>query len=360
MYLYALFILLAICAFTDVMIPEKKRTFRYEWAFFSIIFILFFLSAFRFERGTDWFTYEDYFAYLQGGADGWLEPGFTLLNRLVHSVSSNYSCMVFAVSAIVFVLKPKALYTLATYPFVALLTWYAISLADIFPVRQTIASALLLYSVIFIVRKQFVPFLILIVLATTFHASSFIFFIAYYLFHLRISRRLSVLAFAGSFIVAFGAQGLMEKVLTSLSNPIVQEKIGSYLSAGTDETYGSIRSAKDILIRGFVNRGMILILVFTLLNNLRKHDPVLNGWGNLFVFGSIVFAFMTSVNVALGRLSVYFDLAQLFIFAYLFKLRMSTGDRVIVYSLLALYLFYRFYGVVNNYYELYIPYKSVF
>lgn len=360
MYLYLIFFILTLLSFGDIWIEPKNRGPKYKLIFAFTIICLFVLSAFRLEMGTDWDRYEEYFDASTWGFDGWMEYGFTLLNKLVYSISSNYSVMVFVVASIVYTLKPQVIYKLAPYPFLALLMWYVVGIADIFPVRQTISSALLLYSIIFVINKKIWPFLMIVILASLFHSTALIFIVTYFIFDIRISRLVSVTAFIGSFIFAVTAQAAISDLLGAISNPILQEKLNAYLSMGADETFGSIYSSRQVIIRGFVNRGLIMFIVFVLLNNKNKEDRVLNGWVNMFVFSSLCYFILCSVNIALGRLVSYFDLSQIFIFTYLFKLRMTPVNKLVLFGMLIIYLLYRFYGVVNNYYDLYVPYTSIF
>lgn len=361
MYLYLTFGVLAIFSFLDILIERENRPNYYGITFTLTVLFLFIISAFRLERGTDWITYASYFGnFADSNYEGWMEPGFTFLNRAAHFICGNYAFMVFVTAVIIYSIKPRIIYKLAPYPFLVLLTWYSISIADIFPVRQTIASVFIIYSIPFIVRRKLIPFLFCVVLAFTFHASAFIFVAAYFIFNIRISRFWGVTFFVSSFILAFLAESVLSDLLGMISNPFIQERIEGYLAFGADNTFGSIYSTKEVLIRGFINRGMIIALIFLLLNPLRKTDKTFNLWVNMFVFGSIGFAFLTAVNVALGRLTIYFDLAQIFIFAYIFKLKMDRANKMLFFAIIVLYLLYRFYGVMNNYYDLYVPYKSLF
>lgn len=361
MYLYVIFGLLSLLALWDVLLVPEKRPKGYGMVFFFVAFCLFVLSAFRYERGADWLAYEAYFRHCSvWDAESWMEPGYTWLNKVINVVARNYSLMVLVGSTIIYALKPRVIYLLAPFPFVALLAWYAISIADIFPVRQTIASAFILYSVIFIIRRQFVPFLIWVIVAATFHLTALIFVVAYFIFTVRLSSFWSLIVFVGSFVLAFMAQDIMVQILGSISNPIIQERLEHYLEQGADNTFGSAYSTSQVLLRGFLNRGIIMALVFGLLNRRRTDDVVFNGWVNLFIFSSAFFALLSTVNVALGRLVAYFDLSQIFIFSYIFTRNMNRPNRMLIYSILLLYMVYRFYGVVNNYYDLYVPYKGLF
>lgn len=362
MYLYLIFGILTILAFLDVFCVKTARSRPiYQTLFISICLFLFLLSALRYDRGTDWSAYLNYFRLSSDwNFQGWMEWGFTMLNKLVNLISDNYSVMVFVVTLLVYLIKPKVIFDLAPYPFVTLWIWYGMSIADIFPVRQTIATAFVLYSFVFVVKRKFIPFFIWVFLASLFHLSSLIFLVTYFLYNRYLSRFWCVTLFVAGFVVAFVAKDIVSNFLAAIPSQIIQERINDYLEWGSDTTFGSAYSTTEVLVRGFVNRSMIMVMIFAILNDFRKTDPVFNGWVNLFVFSGICFAMLSSVNVALGRLVVYFDISQIFVFSYLFCKKMSVPNKLIVFGVITVYLLYRFMGVVNNYYDLYVPYKSIF
>lgn len=288
-----------------------------------------------------------------------MEGGFTLLNKLVAQVSSNYSVMIIVVAAIIYSIKPRIIYKLSPYPFVALLVWFAMNLGDIFPVRQSIASALTMWSMLYVVQRRFWPFAILVALASTFHTTAAIFLLTYFICPLRIERMWAFALFVGSFVVAFAFEGVVSNLLEVLNNPLIQERLDSYMEAGNDETFGMLYSARQVLVRGFVNRGMIMAVIFFAINKLRRDDAVFNGWCNMFLLSSVMFFMLSAVNVALGRLTTYFSTAQMFLLPYLFVRMQGRNNRIIIFVVLVLYLLYRFHGVVSNYEYLYIPYNGL-
>ena len=53
-------------------------------------------------------------------------------------------------------------------------------------------------------------------------------------------------------------------------------------------------------------------------------------------------------------------MAQIMLLPYIFTMRMNRGTVYIIVSLLIIYFFIRFNGIVMNYYDVYIPYKFCF
>lgn len=361
MYLYVIFAILVILAFWDIVKPAYRRHKYHIIIFNFVILCLFVISAFRIERGTDWGSYEYYYKLAANwDFDGWMEIGYTLFNKVVNLLSNNYSVFVFIVAMVIYASKPKIIYNFSPFPFVALLVWWTINFADVFPTRQTLASALVVYSYIYIYRRQFIPFVILILCASSIHLSSSIFFVSYFLFDYKLNRSFMLCMFFGAYIIAFISDSIMSNILSGIPIHIIQDRIITYTEQGADNVFGMIYSTRQVLIRGLINRGLIMFLVFTILNNLRDNNSFFNWLVNNFMLGSIIFGLLTSVNVALGRLASYFDISQIFIIPYVFTAKMDVNNKLIVFSILILYLGYRFYGVVNNYYDLYIPYKALF
>ena len=151
----------------------------------SVFLILFALSACRLNVGNDYAKYVEFMHLVNCDAYVPTEIGFNLLVKLIYGVSGfeNY-LLVFAVYAFVTV-------------FVFLLAMYEQS--DDFPltfflfmslgyyfqtfstVRYYLALALALYSIKFVLRRQWVRFLVLILLGSTFHKSLLVVIPLYFL-----------------------------------------------------------------------------------------------------------------------------------------------------------------------------------
>lgn len=79
----------------------------------------------------------------------------------------------------------------------------------------------------------------------------------------------------------------------------------------------------------------------------------------MYFYSFIVFIAVTPLSVALGRLTTYTDMSQLFLLPYIFNLKATSTSKTILMLIIISYLAVRFNGVIFNYRDLYIPYHCV-
>lgn len=359
MYLYVLFFILLVLSLCEIINPYEIKNMLHKYVFFNVICVFFLLSSLRWETGTDWDTYNEYFHRFEGIdiSEGWLEPGYTFLSMFVKNTFDNYSVLLCTMAVIIYSFKSKVIYDYSPLPLVSLFAWLTISLADIFPTRQFIALALTFYSLRYIIEHKKLKFVICVILASLFHASSLIFIAAYYVFNRKFDRKILIGVILTSYAVAFLAESLVSNILGSI--PMIEDRISVYMD-DPDNTFGSAYSVKDIIVRGFVNKLLIFIPIFTIMWSSVKSDRMLNGIVNLIIFGTILSVLVTTIAPPLARIGMYYDVnIQILLFPYFLILCKNQFDRVIIFFVISLYFLYRFYGVIINYYDNYIPYKSI-
>lgn len=361
MYLYLIFIALVLVAFQDVFhsstlrSPAKKKLF---WAFVCL-FIL--ISGFRWDTGTDWQSYYDHFkTFEEITFEGDMEPGYNFLNSLNTNIIPHYSFHLFVLAVLAIVPIAITIQRYSVYPFVSMLVWMTMNLGNIFPVRQTVAISLLAYSINFIIRKQKWKFVLTLAIAFTFHFSSIVFAFAYFLFNCHFSRKTIVVIMCSAIMVSLVSSSLITDVLYFVGGSFFQEKLETYIEMNSDNTFGQAFTPQQIIFRGLINRSIIILLSFCLLENLRKRDKLLNGLVNWYCVACVLFVLVVPISPTLGRLAVYYNSSQYFIIPYIFKAPFSRRSMSILFVLVLLYCCVRFRGVVNNFKDCYIPYKSVF
>ena len=151
----------------------------------SVFLILFALSACRLNVGNDYAKYVEFMHLINCDAYVPTEIGFNLLVKLIYGLSGyeNY-LLVFAVYAFVTIL----VFLLAMYEQsddFPLTFFLFMSLGYYFQtfstVRYYLALALALYSMKFVLRRQWVRFVVLILLGSTFHKSLLVVIPLYFL-----------------------------------------------------------------------------------------------------------------------------------------------------------------------------------
>ena len=359
MYLYIIFILLTISSVLEIFNIRIKQlpnlNSKLYWTFVLIFFIL---STFRWENGTDWDTYLQYYHWLtQVTCIGYMEPGFTLLTS-INSVFFNYTTQLGCVAFLSIVPIAWKYHKISPYPLFTLLIWYSTTFANIFPVRQSIAIALFVTSWKFIEEKRLKSFIGVIILAATFHITVLITIPIYFLWHKKFAT--STLIFSIIIISAFSIVGdkIISNMLLILGGDLVKQKLEFYLE-NSSENFGSAYSPIQVLIRGILNRSFIFFPLLFLLKDIRYTNEKLNSYINIYFFSFVLFLLVSPLSIALGRLCMYSDIIQAILIPFIFTGNTTRENKCILFILIIGYFLIRFRGIIFNYQDLYIPYNFV-
>lgn len=359
MYLHVLFYILCLISFGELAkLRIRDIPYFYKMAYWGIIYIIIFLSTFRWENGTDWKPYYEYYSLVGLFPEqAYMEPGFTLLCYIDYQWLSYTSHLgVIAILAIVPV--ARRIRDFSPFPLLSLLIWFSVSFAHMFPVRQTIAVSLFVFSWKYIQEKRFKPYICILIIAATFHYTVLIALPVYFLWHKYIPTKIYIWVIGIIVLASIIASNLISNLLYSLGGSFFEAKLNAYLD-NPDSNFGSAYSPMQTLIRGCINRCFYFIFPLFFLNIKRKEIPVLNGMFNMYFYSFIVFIAVTPLSVALGRLTTYTDMSQLFLLPYIFNLKATSTSKTILMLIIISYLAVRFNGVIFNYRDLYIPYHCV-
>ena len=139
------------------------------------------IAGLRYETGGDWDAYTELFAssptfsrlinHPAEIADQHVEEGFALLCALVKSMGGTVQHLFFVVTTINITLISVALHKYTKYPVVALLCYYGILYfnLEMIYIRQAMAVALCFFALQYIEPRQIVRYMLIIMLACTFH-----------------------------------------------------------------------------------------------------------------------------------------------------------------------------------------------
>ncbi len=358
MFLYLLFLLLFTFSTLEVA-GIKFRSVRnfYQYTYITFIILFFIISSLRWETGTDWSTYYDYFIYVKQHNDiGWMEPLFGLLNK----INAHYFCyqmQIMEIAALSIIPIGFRYQKLSPYPLMTLFIWYCVIFAHIFPVRQTIAISLVVFGWKYIELRQFKKYLMTCLIAILFHYSAIIAVPLYWLWHVQLSAKVISLLIICFAVLAVASTNTISNILFAVGGSFFEEKLSTYMG-DADNNFGMQFTVREVLIRGIINRSIILFTALFLLNDKRQKDTRLNAIINLYAFSFLLFIIITPLSVALGRLTIFTDMSQALLIPYIFTLKMNRFTLTILLSILLIYFLYRFQGVINNYHDYYIPYKS--
>ena len=178
MFYLICFVILFVLAVLNVQMHDKLST-QILNGLAAILLIC--IAGLRYETGGDWDAYTKLFrefptfSRLIGRpaefADISVEEGFVLLCAFVKSLGGTVQHLFFVVTAINITLIASAASKYTKYPVVALLCYYGILYfnLEMIYIRQATAVALCFFALQYIPRKRIIPYMLIVLLACTFH-----------------------------------------------------------------------------------------------------------------------------------------------------------------------------------------------
>ncbi|MDE4776821.1 EpsG family protein [Klebsiella pneumoniae] len=291
--------------------------------------------------GTDSLMYANFLVVDRSYHD-WLvsgiaiEPGFVFLIKLYQFIGfTNYAYFFFGVAIIFNYLVISTIFKLSPNPLISVLSLLTFSTIYFFHfnvIRASLALAVFLYSVPYILERKYKKAYVIIAISVLFHISGLIFLfipLAY-----KYLRKKPLLVTFGS--IAFtGVYSASSLILSFLGNLIGTTKYSSY-------------SAESNIGGGFFAIYFILALlsIFSLINRkIRENDL------HLFCVYFICMSALTWFCIIFlglryegpGRVVVYFYIGSIFIFSTLLQMFTYTSRLVLSVLILALCLVMAYY-----------------
>ena len=296
------YILLGVLAILACLFQIGGKNRKKDLIFLLIVFvILATTSALRYSTGYDYsYTYAPGFEEVLNNPDISLfghhyEPGFMLLEKMVAFFSSNYQ-MIFVVTSVLIIglfcinyAKYSSNVYLSVILFVLLSEYYC----SMNFIRQTIAGVIALFAIPFLKKKKFLPYLLIVLVASTFHKSALILIPFFFINLIPLTKIVFVIYCAVTAVLYFNTERIMNFVTQywyqgyHLDNVHVQ---------ATFEWPFAVAMLIEFLI------------VFWGASKLTKKDKSNYVYVN-YAFFAFFFTLMGTRHSILDRLSVYFEFA---------------------------------------------------
>ncbi len=358
MIYHLLFFLLAACCVVRLYTKPSQKNFL---LFASACLIVLF-QALRWRTGTDWLPYEEFFRSCISHPDSFeFEFGYAFLNRAVRSVTDSYTVFLFVECGLtVFFWSLFAREMNTQSPCVILLSLFV---AGVFPIRYTLAAAIILCSYIYILQRRLVPFLLMVFLAFSIHRTAIVFAPVYFVATRHYSFKSLLLLYAvavslGFFIdFVFGNLLQMASLAYEHMNSTVQEKMNAYMSQEVSDAHQMtpLRIALSLL-----NSTLFLFFFGYFRKKFFASDALFNMLFNLYVLGLCFNRLFIQALPELNRLTALFA-GGFTVMLVMIIARYKQQTRLVLTMLLLVYTYTIYCRVIYGTYEdLFIPYMSVF
>jgi hypothetical protein len=359
-----LFLIIAIFSFVEIFIKLKNQTNILFVTLISFVFLI--MSSIRWQRGTDWNSY--YIFFMGDPLHSWQhwELGYKYLNYVVKILSGNqYTVFLLVCAVIVYYFQRNSIIGFAHiqvgfnnqegsvkafYPISMLLGIWCIQLGNVFVVRSTLAYIILFYSIKFIQHKNLIRFLIFIIIATLFHWTAIVFIPAYFVYHFRFSKKIAVVSLL---LVPITIRLFLPALLT------ISSVLGGIYAART-QLYLIQGSGQSASLLGLLDMIFLLVLFLAMYIKRYSFDSQYSGMLKLFYVGFLIYIGAYITSPVFFRLSAPYVITQVILLPYLIGLSHERYAKFIIFILMLLYLAFRLDSTLSDYWNLYIPFKSIF
>lgn len=329
-----------------------------------VFLILWGLASLRWECGTDWLSYFDLFYYFSEEHTVSFEPGYVWLMAAIKVLTSNYTVFLTIFSFLCISFKFSFFFKYHKEIFFTLIfLFYCYYFGDIFSVRQNLAISLTLFSTVFIIKEKPIYFLLLVGLATTIHSASILYFFAYLIYWGKIKDKIFYYIIGLSIIFGLSGGGLilLNFVFDRIGiEGLVADKVAKYLNEDSESLNTNIDPVL-LYVLGTTKR-LIFIPIFVYIKDRTVNRfQNIQGYFNLYMTGSIIYFLFAKDLTVFVRASVPFLFFEVILLGYLLVyFKQSKRQLLAVFVLVLVFSWSRFNTLINSYYELYVPYNSIF
>lgn len=213
-----------------------------------------------------------------------MEQGFLYANRFLYNLGFDFGGVSLLLVTISLLLKSNTFYKYAGYPMLALFMYTVPTyfFEEHIHIRQGIANAIALYSVKYIINRNFLKFIICIALAYQFHESVIVFVLAYWIAKVKLNTPMIGISVVIAIVANLtGLTSIIDSIMEIM--PFGQDKYEAYES----HIY---KSSSGIAVGDIVK--LMTIGAVMLYNKQAEEDELYLIFRNLFVMGVLLYFFL--------------------------------------------------------------------
>lgn len=270
----------------------------------------------------------------QDMSDSGYEQGFIKFLQLLAKISPNPQTMVFVTALITTVLFILVLREYHSYFELEIFMYIASGyyLVTMNGIRQAMAAAFLFVGTKFIVDGKFIPYLMVVLFASTFHTSALIMIPVYFIVRQEAWSQKIMLVIFISIVVLIFIQPLMDILFKSLE--------GTKLSGYEESVIGGAEGGANA-IRAVVE-AVPIVIAYIYREKLKEIWPESNIFVNMCLINLILMCFAL-YNWLFARFNMYFQPYTYILLPYLIKNIFQKKEQRLIYYLFILCYFGFFY-----------------
>lgn len=280
------------------LISHLLRDLRNSRTWYIIyISILCIFLCFGYMCGSDWRQYETMY-YDNDFSYRHYEPGFLIYMTICRELHFDFWTFSILTKIVQFIIVS---YSIKTYaPAYRYLVWMFLLPKSGFymfidyPMRNMIATAIFLFSVKYILRKDSIRYMLCALLATSFHASAIITIPLYYIINRNISVRTYIICFIIVFSI-FASRDIFDTILFKVTglSPYVLKQVEFYVEGDSIDGKGS-----------FISVGMFLqIFFYMILLKFKNSIVCYNRYGLIVLNGALLYILLYRLGLTIGIFS---------------------------------------------------------
>lgn len=312
---------------------------------FVVVFLIWLMlfDGTRWETGTDWVSYYDFFI---SGDNEHMGMSYALLNYFFRQFTESYSVLTLSLAIVLYAIIGFFLLKYSPRGLISIVTYFCTMNGIMGCNRQLIAMAICILSIYFLIERKIYPFLLMILIAVSFHFTALVFVFAYFFYDKYLSSLTVILSLIVAFLVGYF------KLVNNIPFADYLLIIDS-MSQGTD--YSSYLNNYDdsLTLWGTVKR--FVFVVFALCSRKYIISRDYNFFLNMYIISCIIYlVFNGSVlQLVAGRGALYYNVFECIIIAFIFSnLPIPKITLRVAWSGLFLFYFYLMWRDMNNYINL--------
>lgn len=327
------FVVLFVFFFSIFLLSVYNTESRNARLFFFFIFLLTLLTTVRPDTLQDYSNYCNFFRY---GGDNKFEWGFVYIVDLLRPYAPPiFLFFLFALIAITLKVKFLYCYSPSFILSIAFFLSNSLILHDMIQMRVALAGSFLLWSLLYICKKDIIKFTLLIFAASLFHLSSWVFWPFYFSRSNHINKKLYLSAFLGVYLLHWG--GLRIGTLVECIPLFSINRLAEMYKMGMEQGIGT-----ELNVYNFFHLVRCLLLIYLLFNERKVEHlrPMFILSLKIYTMSLLLFVSLSDFPVVAFRISELLQIVEMLLFAYLFMIIKSCQLKKIIPALLAVFFIF--------------------